>query len=166
MLAAPGSASEQAAEGALPVAENAAQAAENAAQAAKAVAQAAAAARLAAAKSAWPADGFDHDPAADPDPARAPRLAPVQRPVPSFEHVPVVVAVAPPNPVLAALISAILPGAGQIYAGQTVKGVLLLVVAFFTCFGGGLFNVLAAVDALLIAQRKARGEVVGDWQFF
>ncbi len=113
---------------------------------------------------AWPADGFEPDPSADPA-ARAPRLAPVQRPPPTF-NVPASVVTEAPNPVLAALISVILPGAGQIYAGQTIKGVIILLVAFGTCFGGGVFNVLAAIDALLIAQRKARGEPVGDWQFF
>ncbi len=108
-------------------------------------------------------------PPAPPASTEAPperRVAPVQRPMPTFPPETAPVPAQVPNAVLAAIISAILPGAGQIYAGQTVKGVLLLVLAFFTCMGGGLFNVLAAVDAFLIAQRKARGETVGDWQFF
>lgn len=113
----------------------------------------------------WPADGFEPDPDADPNIVAPGRLAPVQRPAPSFAVSPT----APdalPNPGIAALISLLVPGAGQIYAGQTTKGVVLVIVAFGTCFGGGILNVLAAVDALLIAQRKARGETVGDWQFF
>lgn len=71
-----------------------------------------------------------------------------------------------PDPILAALLSLVLPGVGQIMAGQAAKGAVMLVIAVLTCAFGGLFNLLAAVDAYLIAQRKKRGEVVGDWQFF
>lgn len=71
-----------------------------------------------------------------------------------------------PEPAFAAIVSFILPGAGQLWAGQTLKGVALLVVAFFTLSGCGLLSVLAAIDAYLIAQRKRRGETVGDWQMF
>ncbi|MES2643712.1 MAG: hypothetical protein V4850_29770 [Myxococcota bacterium] len=113
----------------------------------------------------WPADGFEPDPNADPNAAQVGRLAPVSRPAPTFSS-PVTVPADAPNPAVAALVSLFVPGAGQIYAGQTAKGVVMMLVAFGTCFGGGLLNVLAAVDALLIAQRQARGETVGDWQFF
>ena len=102
-----------------------------------------------------------------PDPESAPRpLAPVARPAPNFTEAPPAPVVAPPNVWLAALLSFLLPGVGQLYAGQTVKGVVLLVVSIGTCFGGGLLNFVAALDAFLIAQRKERGETVGDWQFF
>jgi hypothetical protein len=102
-----------------------------------------------------------------PDPESAPRpLAPVARPAPNFTEAPPAPVVAPPNVWLAALLSFLLPGVGQLYAGQTKKGAVLLLVAVGTCFGGGLLNFVAALDAFLIAQRKERGEAVGDWQFF
>jgi hypothetical protein len=113
----------------------------------------------------WPADGFEPDPNADPNAAQVGRLAPVSRPAPTFST-PVSVPADAPIPAVAALVSLFVPGAGQVYAGQTAKGVVMLLVALgtFGCFG--LLNVLAAVDALLIAQRQARGETVSDWQFF
>jgi len=102
-----------------------------------------------------------------PEPESAPRpLAPVARPAPNFTEAPPASVGATPNVWVAALLSFVLPGVGQLYAGQTVKGVVLLVVSIGTCFGGGIFNFVAALDAFLIAQRKERGETVGDWQFF
>lgn len=71
-----------------------------------------------------------------------------------------------PDPVIAALASLIVPGVGQLLAGQNAKGLVLLGVAFITCGMGGLLNIVAAADAYLIAQRRKRGEVVQDWQFF
>lgn len=70
------------------------------------------------------------------------------------------------DPVLAALASLIIPGLGQLLAGQGAKGVVLLIVGMLSCGMGGLLNLVAAVDAYLIAQRKRRGESVQDWQFF
>ncbi|MDP2305161.1 MAG: hypothetical protein Q8P18_03960 [Pseudomonadota bacterium] len=113
----------------------------------------------------WPADGFDPDPNADPNAVPPGRLTPVLRPAPTFST-PAPVDEDLPSPAIAAILSFLVPGAGQMYAGQTVKGVTLMLVAFVTCFGFGTLNVLAGVDALLIAQRKARGEPVGDWQIF
>jgi TM2 domain-containing membrane protein YozV len=67
---------------------------------------------------------------------------------------------------LAALASFFFPGAGEVWAGQTVKGAVMLVVALFTCGGCGLMNLGLAYDAYKIAQRRRNGESVGDWQFF
>ena len=117
------------------------------------------------------------DPSADlPVPGATPsepaseqrRMAAVQRPMPTFPaaSAPSAVAANAPNPVLAALMSLVLPGVGQIYAGQALKGGVILVAAIFTCMGGGLLNVIAAIDAYLISQRRAAGEPVGDWKFF
>lgn len=111
-----------------------------------------------------PAPERPSPPAVAPRPTAAPPAAPRQDLVPSGRAVP-----APStglNPVLAAVISFFLPGVGQLLCGQTVKGIVLLVLAFFTCWGGGLLSVLAALDAFLIAQRKERGEALGEWQFF
>ena len=117
------------------------------------------------------------DPSADlPVPGATPsepaseqrRMAAVQRPMPTFpaQNAPAAVVAGAPNPVIAAVLSLFFPGAGQIYAGQGLKGGVLLLVAFFTCMGGGLLNIIAAIDAYLIAQRRAAGEPVGDWKFF
>lgn len=64
-----------------------------------------------------------------------------------------------------------LTGAGQIYNRQYVKGGVLLVItiafAFMTC---GAFVCIAwpvlLIDAVLIASRLNRGEIVRQWQFF
>ena len=71
-----------------------------------------------------------------------------------------------PDPVLAAVLSFIFPGAGQLWCGQGLKGIVMLGVAMFTLSGCGVLSVLAAVDAYLIAQRKRRGETLGEWQMF
>lgn len=70
------------------------------------------------------------------------------------------------DPILAAIASFFIPGLGQLLAGQVPKGIVILVVSIFTCAGGGLISVIAAIDAFLIAQRKQKGETVQDWQFF
>lgn len=110
-------------------------------------------------------------PPAAPLPAAPPPL-PSAPPPPIAAPPPVLAAPAPvmnssaPDPVLAAIVSFFLPGAGQLWCGQALKGLALLVAAFFTLSGCGVLSVLAAVDAYLIAQRKRRGETVGDWQMF
>lgn len=71
-----------------------------------------------------------------------------------------------PSPGLAAAMSAVLPGVGQMYAGQILKGSAILFVCVFTCSGGGLFNIIAAIDAFLVCRRIARGEPVSDWRSF
>ena len=71
-----------------------------------------------------------------------------------------------PSPLLAAVISFLLPGLGQLLAGQTTKGATLLVVAVCTGCGGGLFNIVLAIDAYAIAKRRVNNEPVSDWQFF
>ncbi|MCD6352378.1 MAG: hypothetical protein J7M26_09690 [Armatimonadetes bacterium] len=72
---------------------------------------------------------------------------------------------------LAALLSAVFPGIGQIYNDQTNKGVLLIILAIFgsamTCGVGYLpVWVIAVVDAALVADKLNKGREVGDWDFF
>jgi TM2 domain-containing membrane protein YozV len=55
---------------------------------------------------------------------------------------------------------------GQIISGQVGKGILMLVVFFVLCGLGGLLNVVAAIDAYLIAEKKNAGKPVGEWDFF
>lgn len=68
--------------------------------------------------------------------------------------------------VVAALLSLVLPGVGQMLLGQVAKGAVLLIVAVFTVGLCGVLNVVAAIDAYLVAQRVKRGETIGDFTFF
>ena len=70
------------------------------------------------------------------------------------------------SPVVAAIVSFILPGVGQMMAGQTMKGLVILGVSVFTGCLAGLVNIGAAIDAYIIAQKLERGERVGDFDFF
>jgi hypothetical protein len=71
------------------------------------------------------------------------------------------------DPVLAALLSFLIVGLGQIVLGQTIKGIVMLVVVIFT-FGFGMLLIwpVAIIDAYLIAQKLRRGQSVGEWEFF
>ena len=71
-----------------------------------------------------------------------------------------------PNSLVCAVVSFFFPGVGQILAGQLLKGLVLLGLTVFTCGGFGLLPFIAAADAYMIAERRGRGETVGDWQFF
>ncbi len=79
---------------------------------------------------------------------------------------PIAAVVSGPPPVGAAALSLVIPGAGQLWLGQSAKGVALLVIAVFTLSLCGLLNVIAAFDAFQIAGRRARGEKISDWQMF
>jgi hypothetical protein len=71
-----------------------------------------------------------------------------------------------PTPLVNALVSLFLPGVGQILAGQTTKGAVLLLVAICTGCGFGIWNVLLAADAYAITKRRVALERVEEWQFF
>ncbi len=73
------------------------------------------------------------------------------------------------SPVIASLLSFfLLGGAGQIYLGQTKKGILLIVLTLV----GSLFLIglivfpIGAIDAYLLAKRLENGETLGEWEFF
>lgn len=75
------------------------------------------------------------------------------------------------EPWLAALLSFLIVGLGQMLIGQVKKGVVFLigsVVLTFVTFGLSVFitSVLAIVDAYLIAKKKKEGKEVGEWEFF
>ena len=75
----------------------------------------------------------------------------------------------PKNAILAAILSLILlGGVGQIYLGQTKKGVILIVgTLLLSCVGiGVIIPVLGAIDAYMIADKLQKGEAVGDMQWF
>jgi TM2 domain-containing membrane protein YozV len=66
---------------------------------------------------------------------------------------------------LAIGLSLLLPGAGHIILGQTVKGLVILLLVFATLGVGLLVSVVVALDCYLLAKaRKQR--TVGDWEFF
>jgi hypothetical protein len=91
--------------------------------------------------------------------------------------------VTPENRVIVVAVVSILVGGwlGSILNGQVIKGVAIL-VAFFVSFviafpiaaftfGLGFFlplllHVFVVIDAIIIANRKSKGETFGDWDFF
>ncbi len=70
----------------------------------------------------------------------------------------------PCSPLLAGLLSLLLPGLGQIYIGQKKKGAVLLAVSLLTCFWMGLANLVAAADAWSLARKLSSGEPIRPWQ--
>ncbi len=76
----------------------------------------------------------------------------------------------PKNPVVALILSLILlGGAGQLYLGQTKKGIILMVVNLVLsfCFGLGVITwVLGIIDAYMLADKLQKGQTIGDMQWF
>jgi TM2 domain-containing membrane protein YozV len=75
----------------------------------------------------------------------------------------------PKDPIIALILSLLLlGGAGQIYLGQTTKGIVLIVAsALLSCVGIGVIVwILGIIDAYQIATMLKNGQSVGEWQFF
>ncbi len=77
----------------------------------------------------------------------------------------------PKNAILALILSLLLfGGVGQLYLGQTKKGIILIVAWFLGwCTFGILTSIAAivgAIDAYIIGDKLAKGEAVGDMQWF
>lgn len=75
----------------------------------------------------------------------------------------------PKNSIIAAILSLLLlGGVGQIYLGQTKKGIIIIVASIvLSCVGIGLvIPILGAVDAYLLAEKLKKGESIGDMQWF
>jgi TM2 domain-containing membrane protein YozV len=75
----------------------------------------------------------------------------------------------PKNPIIAAILSALLlGGVGQMYLGQTKKGVILIVATIvLSCVGVGLvLPILGAVDAYMLADKLQKGQPIGDMEWF
>ena len=75
----------------------------------------------------------------------------------------------PKNPIIAAILSfLLLGGVGQIYLGQTKKGIIIIVASVvLACVGIGLvIPILGAVDAYMLAEKLKNGEAIGDMQWF
>ena len=72
---------------------------------------------------------------------------------------------------LAAILSLLLPGAGQIYCGQDNKGVFLLGVGLLGLWSSGgitawIFCPAAALDAFMLARKINGGMAADRWEFF
>jgi len=74
----------------------------------------------------------------------------------------------PKSAILAAVISLIIPGVGQMYLGQMTKGIIILAASILlSCIGVGFVVwIVGVVDAYLIGQKLEQGQSVGDMQFF
>ncbi len=76
------------------------------------------------------------------------------------------------SPVLAALLSFLLVGMGQIYLGQVEKGlcmlgvVLLLIMTVVVGPAGIIILLFNVVDAFVLGMKIRNGETIGKWQFF
>jgi len=75
----------------------------------------------------------------------------------------------PKDPIIALILSLLLAGgAGQIYLGQTTKGIVLIVVnILLSCIGIGVITwIISIIDAYQLATMLKNGQAIGDWQFF
>ena len=73
------------------------------------------------------------------------------------------------NSIIAAILSLLLlGGVGQIYLGQTKKGIIIIVASIIlSCVGIGLvIPILGAVDAYMLSEKLKNGESIGDMQWF
>lgn len=75
----------------------------------------------------------------------------------------------PKNPIIAAILSLLLfGGVGQMYLGQSKKGIILIVATLvLACVGiGFLIPIVGAIDAYMLADKLQKGEAIGDMQWF
>ncbi|MBP5674431.1 MAG: zinc-ribbon domain-containing protein [Lentisphaeria bacterium] len=71
----------------------------------------------------------------------------------------------------ATILSCLITGLGQIYLGQTIKGVVMLlggiVISLITAGIAGLpIWIITMVDAYKIGKKLEAGQSVGEWEFF
>ena len=77
----------------------------------------------------------------------------------------------PKSSTTALILSCLIVGLGQIYLGQTVKGVVMLVASMVLGAASGflltpVFWIVAMVDAHMIGNKLASGQPVRQWEFF
>lgn len=81
------------------------------------------------------------------------------------------------SPVIAGILNWLWSGVGNIYLGQTTKGVVFCVITgcfvifdIVTCSLGALIHVpymiVMIIDAVLLANRIGKGESISEWKFF
>ena len=71
----------------------------------------------------------------------------------------------------ATILTCLITGLGQMYLGQTIKGVVMLLAAFviggFTMgFAAPIIWIVAMIDAYKIGKKLEAGQSVGEWEFF
>ena len=57
------------------------------------------------------------------------------------------------------MMSLVIPGLGQLYAGRSTRGAVIMVVSVILLFGFGTANIAAAIDAYLLAAREREAMV-------
>jgi TM2 domain-containing membrane protein YozV len=74
----------------------------------------------------------------------------------------------PKDPIIAAVLSLLLGGVGQMYLGQTKKGIILIVatVVLYCLALGWVVQLVGAYDAYVIGTKLKNGQAVGDMEFF
>ena len=77
----------------------------------------------------------------------------------------------PKSSTTALILSCLITGLGQIYLGQTIKGLVLLISSFVISgitlgFGWPILWIVAMVDAHMIGNKLASGQPVRQWEFF
>lgn len=75
----------------------------------------------------------------------------------------------PKDPIIAAVLSfLLLGGVGQMYLGQTKKGIIIIVATIIlACVGVGfVIPFVGAYDAYVIGNKLKEGKSVGDMEFF
>ena len=88
--------------------------------------------------------------------------------MPSFKNT-IVASKPPKDPSMIAALSVIpFPWLGQIFLGQTAKGISMLLVTYFLSFFliGIIMLPLAAIDAYKLAKELQDGGSIGPWDFF
>jgi TM2 domain-containing membrane protein YozV len=86
-----------------------------------------------------------------------------------FENVTIIQPDPAKSPLLAAVLSLVIPGLGQLYLGQERKGIVILaatIALWCTFIGGPIASIIAVVDAYQIGKKLAAGQVVGDMEWF
>ena len=77
----------------------------------------------------------------------------------------------PKNNVVAIVLSVLFPGIGQLYLGQTTKGVAVLIGYFVigvVTLGLGflIIWILSLIDTVKLSGKLQAGQPIGEWEFF
>ena len=72
------------------------------------------------------------------------------------------------KPAVAALLSVMFGGGGQIYLGQVTKGIIVMALVYIGSFliVGVVLWPIAIYDAYILAKKIENGETIGEWEFF
>ena len=67
---------------------------------------------------------------------------------------------------IATLLSCFFPGAGQIYLGQVLMGIVMLAVSYLVLPLWIIVWIVAMIDANKIGKKLEAGQSVQQWEFF